>query len=480
MSERKAIAKNKDSLNRTTKTSTALLVGKSHSPQEREANAVADAIMEGRKFTLNSSRQTTSVKGEDQDNQTATDNVSSVVSSLGQSLRQKDKTFMEARFGHDFSRVRIHNDTQAAASAHSINARAYTYDNKIVFATGQYRPDSPAGRHLLAHELSHVVQHASQSPDHAAFIQRVGVFESIARFFGGGTFSESELLAYIDYLKTKKTIEDAYDSDNKAREVVSRWESGDASFAVLPVPVRILLIKEMASGYLSGADQNGILSLLEESITSELTTIIAGIGIDSLKRRFDGKYQKRLTRLLSDQEDEEALAVLGGKWDAKGVMKIIHRHGDEHIIKTILDEGYTIIRFDTAFDKWRYADGSIKENELKGLRGNTLRVDREIRIRDNLSNEATASTLFHEVSHVQSSEPDYLKQEIDVRVETEEFKIRHGLPATKPQYRNPDGTVNRAFIKKEIESSSHYNPVGRKRIGRRYVNEKTVAGWKMP
>lgn len=410
----------------------------------------------------------------------ATAVVNQVPQSSGRPLDPKTRDFMETRIGYDFRHVRVHTDNQAAESARAVNARAYTNGSNVVFAPGQYSPDTSTGRYLLAHELVHVSQQLPHSSGYTGFIQRVGFFESIARFFGGGTFSEKELLAYIDFLNKKKTIEDAYDSDNKAREVVRRWKKGDAAFSILAVPLRILLIKEMASGFLSGDDQDGILALLEDSITSERTTILREIGIDKLKGRFDGKNRKRLLSLLSDQEDEEAIAAMGGKWTVDEVMKILNRHGDEHIVKTIIDQGYTIIRFETAFDKWRYADGSIKEEELKGLRGNTLRGAKEIRIRDSLSTETAASTLYHEVSHVESKEPDYLKQEIDVRVETEEFKIRHGLPPTKPQYRNPDGTVNRAFIKKEIESSPHYNPVGRTRIGRRYVNEKKVSGWKMP
>lgn len=66
--------------------------------------------------------------------------------------------FMESRFSHDFSRVRIHSDQQAVASAQAVNARAYTVGHNIVFNSGQYLPQSDEGKHLLAHELAHVVQ----------------------------------------------------------------------------------------------------------------------------------------------------------------------------------------------------------------------------------------------------------------------------------------------------------------------------------
>jgi Domain of unknown function (DUF4157) len=64
---------------------------------------------------------------------------------------------MEARFRHDFSRVRVHTDEGAAASAQALGARAYTVGNDIAFGAGA-GPSSTAGRRLLAHELAHVVQ----------------------------------------------------------------------------------------------------------------------------------------------------------------------------------------------------------------------------------------------------------------------------------------------------------------------------------
>jgi Domain of unknown function (DUF4157) len=84
--------------------------------------------------------------------------VSDVLRSNGQPLHAATRVFMETRFGHDFGRVRIHIDAAAARSARMVNARAYTVGRDVVFDEGFYRPESPAGRALLAHELAHVVQ----------------------------------------------------------------------------------------------------------------------------------------------------------------------------------------------------------------------------------------------------------------------------------------------------------------------------------
>ena len=93
---------------------------------------------------------------------TATHNVSPGVertlSEAGQPLEPKLRQDMEGRFGHDFNKVRVHTDPSAAHSARTLNAHAYAVGRHLVFDAGEYRPDTAAGLHLLAHELAHVVQ----------------------------------------------------------------------------------------------------------------------------------------------------------------------------------------------------------------------------------------------------------------------------------------------------------------------------------
>jgi hypothetical protein len=86
--------------------------------------------------------------------------VHEVLRSAGQPLDIPTRGFMEPRFGHDFSQVRVHTDERAADSACAVSASAYTVGQDIVFATGRYAPHSSEGRGLLAHELTHVVQQA--------------------------------------------------------------------------------------------------------------------------------------------------------------------------------------------------------------------------------------------------------------------------------------------------------------------------------
>jgi outer membrane protein OmpA-like peptidoglycan-associated protein len=76
----------------------------------------------------------------------------------GRPLAQSTRSFFEARFGYDFGHVLTHTGSSAAASAGAINAKAYTVGHDIIFGDGQFAPETPAGKHLLAHELAHVVQ----------------------------------------------------------------------------------------------------------------------------------------------------------------------------------------------------------------------------------------------------------------------------------------------------------------------------------
>jgi hypothetical protein len=71
-------------------------------------------------------------------------------------------------------------------------------------------------------------------------------------------------------------------------------------------------------------------------------------------------------------------------------------------------------------------------------------------------------------------------KEVDVRVQSEEFAIRHHLPETRPGYRNPDSTVNRQNIHDSVYNSSHYNPSVRHRINRQYEGDAPTTGWYVP
>ncbi len=91
----------------------------------------------------------------------ASDGVSSKINSSkgsGSSMDSSTQSFMESRFGTDFSNVKIHTGTDAVQMSRELNAQAFTVGNDIYFNSGKYNPSSDSGRHLLAHELTHTVQ----------------------------------------------------------------------------------------------------------------------------------------------------------------------------------------------------------------------------------------------------------------------------------------------------------------------------------
>jgi len=152
-------------------------VSVSEDPLEHEADAVADRVMrmaaptpigtaapsiqrkcsaceEEDKQKIQTKRTTSASASPSFDAGVATQ----VAARGGAPLSPGVRSYFEPRFGHDFSQVRVHTDGAAAHAADSIRARAYTLGRDIVFASGAYSPETSAGRHLLAHELTHVVQ----------------------------------------------------------------------------------------------------------------------------------------------------------------------------------------------------------------------------------------------------------------------------------------------------------------------------------
>lgn len=84
--------------------------------------------------------------------------VHQVLRSTGQPLDEGTRSFMAARFGRDFHDVRISTGGQAAHAADAIQAKAFTWGNRVVFGRDEYNPHSSSGLHLLAHELAHTAQ----------------------------------------------------------------------------------------------------------------------------------------------------------------------------------------------------------------------------------------------------------------------------------------------------------------------------------
>ena len=144
----------------------SLAIGTVDDPAEHEADAIADKVTSGQ----TSSRPNNAPLGVQrstnlgQSSSHAPAIVEQVLRSSGHPLDPTLRAAFEPTFGRDFSHVRIHTSSEAAASARSINALAYTAGSNIVFGAGQFSPQTSQGQRLLAHELAHVMQ--QEPPGH--------------------------------------------------------------------------------------------------------------------------------------------------------------------------------------------------------------------------------------------------------------------------------------------------------------------------
>jgi hypothetical protein len=153
---------------------TKLKVGHSADHREQEADRVADETMKNDKsievgFNPQNDYGTSLMLNRMQIGDSSIDNltdnhstlINSALSTPGKNLDNNTRDYMEPRLGYNFKNVIIHNDNNASRSADSINAKAYTVGNDIVFGKGQYNPSTDAGKNLIAHELTHVMQQNS-------------------------------------------------------------------------------------------------------------------------------------------------------------------------------------------------------------------------------------------------------------------------------------------------------------------------------
>ena len=109
----------------------------------------------------------------------------------GQPLSNDVRSFMEPRFGADFSAVRVHTDTESAGLSNRLSARAFTHRNHVFFSNNQYQPGTSEGKQLLAHELTHTIQqgHSIQRSPQVTVaatstpsVQRLGVQDALDYF----------------------------------------------------------------------------------------------------------------------------------------------------------------------------------------------------------------------------------------------------------------------------------------------------------
>jgi hypothetical protein len=140
---------------------------------EQEADAIADRVMRISDHLASLSKHHQSptkpvsvrlaplVQTKSESGAAISNTLSNKISSLrdgGSEMDGNTQAFMQSHFGTDFSHVRIHADGDAANMTRELGAYAFTVGRDIYFDAGKYAPETNAGKHLLAHELTHVIQ----------------------------------------------------------------------------------------------------------------------------------------------------------------------------------------------------------------------------------------------------------------------------------------------------------------------------------
>jgi hypothetical protein len=142
-----------------------LTIGSPNGKYEQEADRMADQIVRMSKTRAQQPmKEISQPKGVPAQSVSVSPHLEARIDAIrgnGQPLSESIRAFFEARFGYDFGQVRIHTNRRAAETAQMLKARAFVVGRDLVFGAGKYKPETPTGQRLLAHELTHVVQ---QSP----------------------------------------------------------------------------------------------------------------------------------------------------------------------------------------------------------------------------------------------------------------------------------------------------------------------------
>ena len=172
-----------------------------------------------------------------------------------------------------------------------------------------------------------------------------------------------------------------------------------------------------------------------------------------------------------------------GLWTKEGILAIICCEKYRYVIDNFNARGLTVVSFEKATDIWRYINSGELEYKDLSLNLNGNRSGKIIRLNARLNDEQAAKTLFHEIQHTEPElkSLDYLENEIEVRIRSEQFAIDMGIPATMPKHRKRQGNrvvPNREAIEQYVLGSSYYNPKGKRRIKRTYEGQKNHRNWK--
>jgi hypothetical protein len=163
----------------TKATQTELAISQPGDASEREADGVAEQITAtAAHLAVRADPQPIQSvhRQSDRNTDSTAASVRRALANPGTPLQPGLRQDMERRFGHDFSRVRVHSGPAAEQSARDVDANAYTVGHHIVFGAGGFTSAMQPERRLLAHELTHVLQQTGPL-GHAASALHPGVLQ---------------------------------------------------------------------------------------------------------------------------------------------------------------------------------------------------------------------------------------------------------------------------------------------------------------
>jgi hypothetical protein len=223
----------------------------------------------------------------------------------GQALPAEERSFFESRMGYDFSNVRVHTDTKAVQTSQALTAHAFTVGSDIAFNQGAYQPGTDAGRHLLAHELTHVVQQGA-----------AGVQGKQRRGGLGGISEKSEVLRYLQRLG-----EDA-EAEERAlyRQEIAEFQRQNSPEKIAAHQQRILELHRSVDirqrDHSQTLRRNGNGDLPEKTVTINVTNLHGGSGSATGALNFGNtkvynqakvKLQKGKEKTLDEKESKKIL-----------------------------------------------------------------------------------------------------------------------------------------------------------------------------
>ncbi|MEH2300753.1 MAG: DUF4157 domain-containing protein [Nostoc sp.] len=138
----------------------------------------------------------------------------------GQPLAKNIREPMEQGFGADFSRVKVHTDTQADQLNRSIQAKAFTTGQDVFFRQGAYEPESRGGQELIAHELTHVVQQ-NESAHLASQLATASLIPHTSQLGSGIIVQKKPGAGFLDYLRKNRLP--SVITPTEHQEIISAW-----------------------------------------------------------------------------------------------------------------------------------------------------------------------------------------------------------------------------------------------------------------